>query len=91
MRTWTVFPDSSSAAVMGGDFGPLSTSSETGCTLPGATRSTSFRRSSVTVRLPTAMSASPSATFVNSTSRVVGLMTTVMGRLPSCFLYFWLM
>ena len=59
---------------MGGEAGPVTTISSTVFTAAGATKSTSFSRSSVTVRLPTAMSASPSTTSGSSLSRVAGTM-----------------
>ncbi len=74
-----------------GDLGPVTTTSDTGFWSAGATKSTVFLRSSVAVRLPAAMSASPSTTPLSSLSRVVGIMTTVIGRLPSVFAYFALM
>jgi len=79
------------AVAIAGDLGPVMTSSETGLWSDGATKSTRFLRSSVAVRLPAAMSPVPSITPPSSLSRVVGRMTTVIGRLSSCFRYFLLM
>jgi len=73
-----------------GDVGPVTTISFTAGMCGSVTKSTSWSRCSVTVRFPTARSPSPRAMSGSSRSRVVGTISTVIGRFWSRFAYFWL-
>ncbi len=72
-RTWTVEASMSSAVLTSRAAGAMTSTSRMSVR-KGSAKSTSFARSSVTVRLAAAMSAIPSTTMGSSRARLVGTM-----------------